>query len=107
MANLAGVCFITFALTVSAAAQTEQRRPSGPAVGPSQGGTMAPPGAQKPVGPTRPAGPVRATPLTEGECTTLGGTITTDLPPGVCNSGKACHTVDENKQVHNVCIAVK
>ena len=104
-ANLVAVCIVVaFAMTTSASAQTEQRRPTGPAVGPTQGGTMAPPSTTgKPTGPTRPVIGGK-TPLTEGECTQLGGQVG-DAAPGTCNSGKVCHTVDENKHSHNVCIS--
>jgi hypothetical protein len=101
--NLPGVSLIIFALTISyAAAQTEPKTP--PGVAPTQGGTMAPT-TGKPRGPT---GPVRApvgkkSPLTKEECTRLGGEVKSAI--GICNSGQACVTVDENKKSHAVCIS--
>jgi hypothetical protein len=49
-----------------------------------------------------------ATPLTEGECTKLGGTVESkDFSPiaSVCNSGKVCRTTDQNNKQHLVCIS--
>src|SRR4051794_15979587 len=43
-----------------------------------------------PVRPTR----VSPTNLSQGECTQLGGTVSTETM-GVCNSGKVCQTTDE------------
>jgi hypothetical protein len=102
--NLVVAYLITFAFTMPAIAQTE--KPGGGA--PVQGGTMAPI-TTKPRGP---AGPVRApvagkkAPLTESECTQLGGHLDLMLP-GVCDSGKACITHDENNKTHAVCISKK
>src|SRR2546425_245377 len=99
MAKFAGVCLIAFALTVlSAAAQTEQKKP--PGIAPIQSGMIT----VKPGGSTRPIKPVgRKTPLTNEECTQLGGTVK-EAPVGVCNSGNYCETFDENNHRHNVCI---
>jgi hypothetical protein len=41
-------------------------------------------------------------PLTEGECTQLGGEVQTESA-GVCNSGKFCGRRDENGNAHRVC----
>ena len=46
-----------------------------------------------------------SSPLTEGECTRLGGTVQTGGAAVVCNSGKVCLTVDQNKQEHLVCVS--
>jgi hypothetical protein len=44
------------------------------------------------------------TKLSEGECTQLGGKVTTENY-GICNSGRFCITVDENNKKHAVCIS--
>ena len=96
------------AMTTSVSAQTEQKGSSGPAVGPARGETMAPTAPRKPTGPIRPT-PVpgrKIVQLTEGECTQLGGQVQATAE-GVCNSGQACLTVDENKNRHAVCISKK
>jgi hypothetical protein len=102
-ANLAGVCLISFAFSVTiASAQTEQTKPS--AGVPSQGGAMEP-APSKPAGSHLPTGPVRLNKaLTKDECTKLGGTLK-DAPVGLCNSGQYCETQDENKNTHRVCIS--
>lgn len=41
-------------------------------------------------------------PLTEGECTKLGGSVNSS---GTCNSGSMCTTTDENGNSHRVCIS--
>jgi hypothetical protein len=45
-----------------------------------------------------------AAPLTEGECTQLGGTVR-NIAAGICISGQACSTTDEQGQKHTVCIS--
>jgi hypothetical protein len=42
------------------------------------------------------------TPLTEGECTKFGGTVSSNV---TCKSGSMCTTVDENGASHRVCIS--
>jgi len=44
-------------------------------------------------------------PLSEGECTRLGGDITVDGNVK-CASGKRCKTVSPNGDIHSVCIDV-
>ncbi len=48
--------------------------------------------------------PTKIAPLTEGECTQLGGAVIT-APPGVCNSGFYCRTTDQKQQSHRVCLS--
>jgi len=55
------------------------------------------------VAPKRPA-KMSPTNLSEGECTQLGGSVG-DIGYGICNSGRACVTLDENKNRHVVCIS--
>jgi hypothetical protein len=43
-------------------------------------------------------------PLTEGECTKLGGTVSGS---NTCNSGSMCETTDENGKSHHVCISAR
>ena len=94
----------------SVCAQTGQgfREPNAAA----KGGTMAPPAkSTKPKGPKRPnRGEVGTTgvPLTDKECTTLGGKVfNTPASQGVCNSGKYCERMDQNKVKHAVCISAR
>jgi hypothetical protein len=42
--------------------------------------------------------------LSEGDCTDLGGKVSSESF-GICNSGKLCLTVDENNKKHIVCIS--
>ena len=44
-----------------------------------------------------------ATPLTNAECTALGGSLV-HFP--ICNSRQVCITVDQNQKQHLVCISV-
>ena len=44
-------------------------------------------------------------PLTKAECLQLGGSVLSNAGTGVCNSGKFCHTTDQNGANHNVCIS--
>jgi hypothetical protein len=46
-------------------------------------------------------GVIKTLPLTEGQCTQLGGET---LRATICNSGRMCQTIDQNKVVHRVCI---
>ena len=104
--------FIALALGSAASvfAQTAQqfREPNAAA----KGRTMAPPAKSKPKGTARPdRGEVGTTavPLTDKECTTLGGKVF-QLPQasqGVCNSGKYCERMDQNKVKHAVCISAR
>jgi hypothetical protein len=43
-------------------------------------------------------------PLSSGECTQLGGTVSQENY-GLCNSGKYCATRDQNGKAHKVCIS--
>jgi hypothetical protein len=106
---LMGLCLaVAFVITTSASAQTQQGRPAGAAGGPGLGGTMAPPATTvKPTGPANPIrvpGGVKVAPLTEGECTKLGGDVHIDIH-AVCISGKYCLTTDEHQEKHFVCIS--
>lgn len=43
-------------------------------------------------------------PLSAQECTKLGGKVITNT---VCNSGSSCERVDQNHNVHEVCLSAK
>jgi hypothetical protein len=58
---------------------------------------------QRPGGTTAAPTRSKAIPLTEGECTGLGGTVETALQV-VCATGKKCKTVDSNGVIHGACI---
>ena len=78
----------------------------GPAAGPAQGGTMAPPSkTAKPKGPAKPVvapiGMIKA--LTEAECTGLGGKVVT-VGGDNCGSFKKCLTTDSNGVIRQACI---
>ncbi len=47
-----------------------------------------------------------STELTEGECTRLGGTVTSDGKPNIpgCSTGLRCKTVGSNGDIHSICI---
>lgn len=100
---------LALALTLSATsfAQTDRTKSTGSVGATPQGGAvMAPATTAKPsdIGrPTRAPGGMAATPLTESECGTLGGSVKTDVT--ACLSGRACQTRGEDKQVHAVCIS--
>jgi hypothetical protein len=97
--------------SISAFAQTEQRRAPGAADGPVQGGTMAPPATtRKPKGsgsPVRAPGGVKVAPLTAAQCTGLGGKIASS-GQGSLTCDKAgqdtCYTVDKDGVIHHACI---
>ena len=46
----------------------------------------------------------KAVPLTNGECTKLGGSISENV---TCNSGSMCTTTDESGNSHHVCISAR
>jgi hypothetical protein len=82
---------------------------------PASGGMTPPPhetsesapaghGTRQPWGMSRPSVNT-SEPLTDSECTKLGGTVSSTGPAVVCNSGKVCITVDQNKQEHLVCVS--
>jgi len=92
-------------LAAPVSAQTNFSRPdsSAPKSGQTEKGAM--PKSAVSAGsrqPERATGGRKALPLSEAECTALGGTT---INAGVCISGKACSTVDEKKQQHAVCIS--
>ncbi len=49
--------------------------------------------------------PTKMAPLTEGECTQLGGKVSSQAGAKVCTSGRYCVTKDENQEYHYVCIS--
>ena len=98
---------LAFSFSIASFAQTDRTKPGSSVGGTPQSGTvMAPPSAAKPSDSGRPGrapGGLVATPLTESECGTLGGSVKTNIT--ACLSGKACQTTGEDKQVHAVCIS--
>lgn len=105
--HFAAVCLaLAFAPSTSSFAQTDRTKPAGTADTTPQAGTAAPSTTTaKPSGTTRPPrapGAQVATPMTEGECGNLGGSVIAGV--NACLSGKACQTRGEDKQVHAVCI---
>lgn len=54
----------------------------------------------KPMAVSTDVGPV---PLTDSECTNLGGSVRSATPKE-CSSGKACRRADADGVVHSVCI---
>lgn len=52
-------------------------------------------------------GNITVLPLTENECTDLGGEVNSDNGSGICNSGKYCGTIDQNGHKHRVCISAQ
>jgi hypothetical protein len=58
---------------------------------------------QRPGGTTAAPTRSKAMPLTEGECTGLGGTTETVIE-SLCGTGKKCVTVDKNGVIHGACI---
>jgi hypothetical protein len=105
--TLAAGVAIMLALASYAPAQTTsvKKNASGAA---ATGGAVRTPAAtvKKPKAAATGAVGTKATtvmPLTEGECTQLGGEVQTESA-GVCNSGKFCGRRDENGKAHRVCI---
>jgi len=122
--KLAGICIAAaLAITVSASAQTFQKKSDGARPAPNMvtqggyssaqqkaGGNKAPapqvlqPGRPSPRAvpqnsPTAPKG--KNAPLTAQDCTDLGGEIEIN---SVCNSRFSCVRIDQNGKPHRVCI---
>ena len=91
-ANVLVVCIVVaFTLATSAIAQNEQRAPTGSAVGPTQGGTMAPPAT---IG--------KIAPVSKEECSSLGGWMISAIAS--CKSMIACETTDKDGVKHDACL---
>jgi hypothetical protein len=58
---------------------------------------------QRPGGRTATPTRSKAIPLTNAECTGLGGTVETTLEVN-CATGQKCKTVDKNGVIHGACI---
>ena len=107
---LTGLCFaIAVAIATSGAALSEENKSSGTAVAPAQGQAVAPTTSGKPAGPVGPGkvtGGTTVAPLTQQECTNLGGTVLGTVKiVSACLSGQACQTTGEDGKVHAVCIS--
>ena len=63
------------------------------------------PGAP-PLAAVKRVGQSLATPLTDAECTGLGGKVV-DTADSKCTTGQACYTTDSKHVVHTVCLSQK
>jgi hypothetical protein len=61
---------------------------------------------RKGVAPAAPTTTRKMAPLTEGECTGLGGKVETSGDAFLCGSKKLCATVDHNGVIRQACISV-
>jgi hypothetical protein len=98
-------CFaVAFAVATTASAQTVQNKAAGTTSDQAQAGTMAPSPGTKPkdARPSRVINAGTVAPLTEQDCTDMGGTV--KGVASICLSEQACFTKGEAGDSHTVCI---